>query len=333
MIEAIVYAIGFIALIVGIAVIVTSGNSGGSSEERQDARRYASLFIIIGIVFLILPSFFVVVDAGYVGVQKTLGKVDTKTLSPGLALKNPLTEVIQMSTRTVKYIDYGKSDVATITALSNDGLETSMGIAVTYHINPAKAAELYIQVGEGYQDIVMVNPIHSVPRDMISKYDTKTLYSASQEGSTDRAMLEQELYTQVSERINANGVRDSIVVEQVSIRNIDFVQTYKDSIASKMKMDTEIQQKKLEVERQKMEAERVAAQAEGEANKARIDAKGEADAARIRAQGTKDAMALVGDQYAKILFIQTMKDNPRAIYIPIGNDGLPIIKTVDTATV
>jgi regulator of protease activity HflC (stomatin/prohibitin superfamily) len=171
----------------------------------------------------------------------------------------------------------------------------------------------------------MVNPIHSVPRDLISKYDTKTLYSASREGSTDRAMLEQELYEGITTRLNSIGVPNSIVIEQVSIRDIDFPQVYKDAITSKMQMDTEIQQKALEVQKQEMEAKRVVAQAEGEATANIARAKGEAEANRIRTESLSPALL----QYT---WIQSMKDNPRAIYVPIGNNGLPLFKDVGNTT-
>jgi regulator of protease activity HflC (stomatin/prohibitin superfamily) len=289
------------------------------------------VIVIIMFILSLIGGIIITVPAGSVGVQNTFGVVDTNLLQPGLHIKNPFTEVINYNTRTMKYMDYGKSDVATITALSNDGLETTMGIAVNYRINPEKAAELFKRVGTDYSGVIMVNPIHSVPRDMISKYDTKTLYSASQEGSSDRTKLERELYASVADRINEMGVKDSIIIEQVSIRNIDFVQTYKDSIASKMKMDTEIQQKKLEVDKQVMEAKRVSAEAEGTANKARIEAQGKADAARIEAQGMADASAklsLVSDNYINLYYLQTMKDNPKAIYIPVGQNGLPLFRSV-----
>jgi regulator of protease activity HflC (stomatin/prohibitin superfamily) len=276
---------------------------------------------LVGIV-LIFGFFTTAVPAGNVGIQDTFGSVSDQVLPPGFHLKGPFTGVAMMSTRTTKYIDYGSGDKATITALSHDGLTTTMGIAVNYHINPGKAVDLYKNVGTDYMNVVMVNPIHSVPRDLISKYDTKTLYSASLEGSTDRAKLEQELYSGISERLNAIGVRDSIVIEQVSIRDIDFPQVYKDAITSKMKMDTEIQQKQLEVQRQKMEAERVVAEAEGEANANVARAKGEAEANRIRTASLSNILL----QYT---WIQTMKDNPKAIYIPVGENGLPIFKNVD----
>lgn len=330
MLELIITIVGVFAIAYGVFTTLRA-----VYEDSKRDFKFGLILSAVGSLILISTACFVVVDAGNVGVMNTFGVVDSNTLQPGLSLKTPFTTVIQMSTRTQKYLDYGSDDVATITALSNDGLETTMGIAVNYHLNSAKAPEIYKQVGENYDSIVMVNPIHSVPRDLISKYDTKTLYSASLEGSTDRAMLERELYNQISQRINELGVEDSITIEQVSIRNIDFVQTYKDSIASKMKMDTEIAQKKLEVQKQEMEAKRVAAEAQGIADKARIEAQGKADAMRIEAQGVADANAKISqisENYLDWYFTQTMKDNPRAIYIPTGSNGLPIFKNVESST-
>ncbi len=287
-------------------------------------------WIAIGICFLIAILaiggwILVSVPAGTIGVQDTFGSVSDDTLPPGLHLKNPFTTVYPMSVRTQKYIDYGSSDKASITALSNDGLTTTMGIAVNYHINPDKVVMLYKQVGLNYMDVVMVNPIHSVPRDLISKYDTKTLYSASREGSTDRAKLESELYDGITDRLNAIGVRDSIVIEQVSIRDIDFPEVYKNAITAKMQMDTEIQQKELEVQKQEMEAKRQVVAAEGEAAANIARARGEAEANRIRTESLSDPLL----QYT---WIMTMENNPKAIYIPIGENGLPVFKNVDSAT-
>lgn len=336
MLDAIFSGIGFLGLIAGAICFILVIMARMSMEQKaKDEGRFLKLGFILmvaGILFMFIPNMYVVVDAGTAGVPKTFGVVEDRIMEPGLHLKSPFTEVIPMSTRTQKYLDYGTADKATIVALSNDGLQTTMGIAINFHLNPSKITELYKVVGTDYQGTVMVNPIHSVPRDLISSHDTKTLYSASQEGTTDRAKLEAELFTGITDRLNAIGVRDSIIIEQVSIRDIDFPQVYKDSIASKMKMDTEIQQKALEVTKQEMEAKRVSAEAEGIASKARIEAQGKADALRIEAQGIKDAadkIGLVSPQYLNVLYLQTMKDNPKAIYIPIDENGLPIFKNVD----
>lgn len=279
-----------------------------------------SMHLVMGFVLLLVVlalvwvTMIAVVPAGYVGVRDTFGTVDSVVLPSGIHLKLPITGVHMMSIRTQKYMDYDNSDKATITALSNDGLSTTMGIAVMYHLDSARAVEVYRSVGENYANVVMVNPIHSVPRDLISKYDTKTLYSASTQGSTDRAKIESELMTGITAKLNEIGVSDSIVIEQVSVRDIDFPAVYKDSIANKMKMDTEIQQKELEVKKQEMES-----------NRMRAEAQGIADANKIIANSLTES-------YLKWYTIEMMKQHTGAtFFIPTGPDGVAqpqLVKTV-----
>jgi regulator of protease activity HflC (stomatin/prohibitin superfamily) len=287
-------------------------------SQRDEFNPFKAIFtgVAVLIIILLIWSYMTaVVPAGYVGVKDTFGNVDNDVLQSGFHLKSPLTGVHMMSVRTQKYMDYGSSDKATITALSNDGLATTMDVAVMYHLDPVKAVEIYRGVGENYADVVMVNPIHSVPRDLISRYDTKTLYSASTQGSTDRAKIEGELMEGITARLNDVGVKNSIIIEQVSIRNIDFPQVYKDAITNKMKMDTEIQQKELEVKKQDMES-----------NRMRSEAQGIADANRI-------ISGSLTESYLKWYTIEMMKQHTGATYfMPTGSDGVVIpqlVKTID----
>jgi regulator of protease activity HflC (stomatin/prohibitin superfamily) len=274
------YAAGETLILIAVAVVVI-----------------AALMIILGC--------FTIVPAGHAGVADTFGVVDSNSWQPGIHLKFPWTGVTMFSGKTQKYIDYGSSDTATITALSNEGLSVSMGIAVNYHLNSDKATEVYKKVGPNYQDIVMVNPIHSVPRDIISRYDAKTLYSASQPGSPDRAKIESELYNGIQGGIDKSGVKDSIVIEQVFIREIKLPQTLMDSIASKLKMEQDIAKKKFEVDVQSMES-----------NRMRAEAKGIADANKIIANSLTPS-------YLQWYAIEMMKKHQGATYfIPINSDGV-----------
>jgi len=38
-------------------------------------------------------------------------------------------------------------------------------------------------------------------------------------------------------------------------------------------------------------------------------------------------LSLVSDNYINLYYLQTMKDNPKAIYIPVGQNGLPLFKS------
>jgi len=264
----------------------------------------AGAFIIILFFALFFLGLFTSVPAGNVGVADTFGVVDDNPWQPGLHVKAPWTGVSMFSGQTQKYMDYGNSDVATITALSNEGLSVSMGVAVNYHLDTTKAPEVYKKIGPNYQSVIMVNPIHSVPRDIISKYDAKTLYSASIPGSPDRAKIESELYNGISSGINNVGVKDSVIIEQVFIRNIDLPQSLKDSIASKLQMEQDIAKKEFEVKKQEMES-----------NRMRVEAQGIADANKIIANSLTQS-------YLEWYSIEMMKSHTGATYfIPIGADG------------
>jgi prohibitin 1 len=275
-----------------------------NSSAAGEVLTLVGVFAIVIVIVMVITGCFFTVPAGNVGVTDTFGVVGDTVSQPGLHLKFPWTGVTSLSGQTQKYMDYGSTDTSTITALSNEGLSVSMAIAVNYHLDTTKATEVYKRVGPAYQNIVMVNPIHAVPRDIISKYDVKTLYSASQPGSADRAKIENELYEGIQSGINKGGVKDSIVIEQVFIREIKLPQTLMDSIASKLSMEQQIAQKQFEVQKQ-----------EAESNRMRAEARGIADANKIIANSLTQS-------YLEWYSIEMMKSHPGATYfIPISSNG------------
>jgi regulator of protease activity HflC (stomatin/prohibitin superfamily) len=274
-------------------------------------------FVVTGIVILVgflicLFLFAAVVPAGSVGVKDTFGDVDPVPFQPGIHLKNPFTRVVIMTTQTQKYIDYGTSDVATVDALSNEGLAVSMGIAVNYHIDPMMAPEIYKNIGVEYQTVVMLHPIHAVPRDIISRYDVKTLYSAQRDPSSpDRAKIEGELFDGIKAGLLLNGKERGIVIEKVFIRNIQLPQLLTDAITNKLKMEQEITQKKFEVQKQEAEADRM-----------RAEAQGIADYNKLIAQS-------LTDPYLRWYFVKMLETRQGdTYYVPIGSDGLPLMKVI-----
>jgi len=265
---------------------------------------------LMGIVFLVIFavaawfSMIYSVPAGAVGVQDTFGVVSDEIMQPGLHIKAPWTAIHEFSIRTQKYSE--DSDVISIGALSNEGLTIGMGIAVNYHIVPSKVPELYKTVGPGYQAIVMKQPIHSVPRDIISMYDAKTLYSASvTPDNPDRMKIENELYEGISAGMSERG----IIVEQVFIRNIDLPQSLKDSITAKLQMEQEIARKQFEVQKEREEANRKVAEAQGIADSNRI------------------ISGSLTENYLKWYWLQNMQNNEATTYIQTGTDGFPIALT------
>jgi prohibitin 1 len=260
--------------------------------------------IAVLILFVCAGMLIAVVPAGSVGVSDTFGNVDPNYLPSGLHIKAPWTNIESMSVQTQKYMDYGTTDVATISGLSNEGLPVTMGVAVNYHLNPDKAVDVYKRVGANYASVILVNPIHAVPREVIAQYDVKTLYSAGVPGSPDRVKVEGQLFDGIKNGVNKVGVSDAVTVEQVYIRNIDLPQSLKDAISNKLKMEQEIAQKDFEVQKQIKESDRM----------------------RAEAQGIADANKIIADSlspsYLEWYTIEMMKAHNGATYfIPIDANG------------
>lgn len=283
------------------------------SESSGILKLFVCVLAIIAIVWIALTCV-VAVPAGTVGVKDTFGTVDNDVMQPGLQVKNPFTKIVVFSTKTMKYIE-GGNDVVTITALSNEGLTVSMGIAVNYHILPSMAPTLYNTVGENYPDIIMKQPIHSVPRDIISKYDARTLYSAGKSADNpDRAKIEQELYDGISKgMIDTLGKQRGVIVENVYIRNIALPDTVTKSIENKMKTDQEIETIKLEVLKAEQGAKVKIAEAHGVAESNRIIANS------------------ITPQYLQWYWVENQKTNPNVIYVVPSDSPYPfnIVKDID----
>jgi prohibitin 1 len=265
--------------------------------------------LVVLFILACISGIFVSVPAGNVGVADTFGQVDPVPWQPGLHIKAPWTSIVMFSTQTQKYYDSGSpgdSDVAQIQALSNEGLSITMEIAVNYHLVPEDAPSLYKTVGTSYQTVVMKPPIHSVPRDIISKYDAMTLYSASSSNNTEgRVQIEQQLYDGISKGIlKEDGSSRGIVIESVFLRNVILPKSITDAIEAKQSMQQQIQEKSFEVEKQRMEADRM-----------REEAKGISDANKIIANSLTSS-------YLEWYTIEMMKNHQGATYfIPVGTDG------------
>ena len=314
MIDIILGGIGLVCLTIAAILIIGSVFlSAVEPDVTAEAKRKLITkgigLAVLGVFLITVTSLVTIIPAGSVGVRDTFGVVDKDIFKSGIFLKNPFTNVIMMSYQTQKYYDpttSGDKDVATIEGLSNEGLLVTMGIAVNYHIEPDKAPDLYRMVGTGYPDVIMKPPIHSVPRDIISKYDVKTLYSAGRDiNNPDRARIEQELLEGVSKGVlDATGQNRGIVVERVFLRDVKPPQALLDSITAKLQMEQQIAQKSFEVQVAQKEADRKVAEAQGIANANKIIANS------------------LTQSYLEWYTIEMMKEHTGATYfIPIGSDG------------
>src|SRR5437867_10422269 len=88
------------------------------------------------------------VDAGHVGVLTLFGKVTAEVLPEGIHLVNPFKVNNQLSVRTQEI----KESAA---VPSSEGLVMNLDTSLIYHLNPAKAADVYQKLGPNYLVIVV----------------------------------------------------------------------------------------------------------------------------------------------------------------------------------
>jgi regulator of protease activity HflC (stomatin/prohibitin superfamily) len=264
---------------------------------------------IIGgvVVIVILANTIVIVPAGHTGVRTLFGKVRDKEISAGMHLVNPLENIERMSIRTEEYtmsVSHGEGKrmgADQISALTNEGLPIDLDITVFYHLEENKASDVYKDLGINFQEKIIRPEIRSTIREVVARYNAKDVYSEK------RAEVSDEIRKRMAQTINPRG----IIVEQVLLRNVTLPPKLSASIQEKLQAEQDAQKYDFVLEKEKKEAERK----------------------RIEAEGQRDAQKIINEsltpKYLEYLYIRELKEREGTIYVPIGNNGLPLFKGIE----
>ena len=262
--------------------------------------------VVALIAIIIILNIFIVIPAGSTGVRTLFGKVKSKEISAGLHIINPLESIERMSVRTEEYtmsVSQGEGQrvgADQISALTNEGLPIDLDITVFYHLQENKASDVYKDLGLNFQEKIIRPEIRSTIREVIARYDAKDVYSEK------RAEVSSEIQKRMEETINPRG----IIVEQVLLRNVTLPAKLSSSIQEKLQAEQDAQKYDFILQKEAKEAERK----------------------RVEAAGQRDAQTIINEsltpKYLQYLYINELKDREGTIYVPTGNDGLPLFKSV-----
>ena len=273
-----------------------------SSKNKKIILTIAGL--IIG--FIILVNSVVTIPAGNTGVQSLFGKVKDDELSEGIHIINPFMSVDKMSIRTEEYTMSGvtgegkRVGADQISALTKEGLPIDLDITIQYRLVEDTASEVYRKLGLNYQEKIIRPVIRSVIREIIAQYDAKDVYSEK------RTEITSSIKESLVKAIEPRG----ILIEQVLLRNVTLPDKLSASIQAKLQSEQESQRYDFVLNKEKKEAERK----------------------RIEAEGQKNAQRIISEsltpRYLQYLYINELKDRAGTIYIPTGQDGLPLFKNI-----
>ncbi len=207
------------------------------------------------------------IDTGNVGVERTLGKVSSEALPPGIYL----TVFKSVDEFTAKEISFQLADM---TPKSRDNLTMKdVDIDVYFKVMPAAIPTLFTKyqgdvvrhadvVRDGSKDLVIAySRVSREAREAVYKsiaeMDATTMH-------TKRAELSERVRGELQKELDATD-KGAFVVTAVNVRNLLTDPAIEAAIRQRAETDQAIERKRKEVELAKAEAERLIVEAEGQA--------------------------------------------------------------------
>lgn len=254
------FIVSTIASLVSLAVFF-------SSKQLVDNRKIqlvikaisGSIAVLAGINAL--SRLIIVIPVGNIGVEYFQGKVSNRTLPAGIYAINPFSDIVQFSTRL-------RDIKEEISATSKEGLALNLDISIQYRIDPAKAGNVYQNIGTDEREIV-ISRFRAIAREIVAGYPAEAVYSTKRE----------EIRLQLREKLRLYITPLGFVVDEALLRNVKIPETLQEAIQQRLKAEQENLQMQFVLAKEKQEAERK-----------RIEAKGRADAQKILAEGLTPAI-------------------------------------------
>jgi prohibitin 1 len=258
--------------------------------------RGAGTILLLVVAAIIALSSTSCVRTGHVGVVSMFGRVTGRTLSEGIHIVNPVANVTELSIKTQEIKE--KASVP-----SKEGLIMGLEASILYHLDPARAATVYQQMGPTYADILLIPTFRSAIRAITAGNTAASLYSDGREG------IAQQILEDVRRQVAPRGV----IVENVLLRDLQLPETLKHAIEAKQQAQQEAQRMEYVLQREKQEAERKRVEAAGIKDFQDIVSQGISEKL-LEWKGIEATMELVKSQNAKVIVVGNSKNGLPLIY-------------------
>ncbi len=280
------------------------------NRNTRPALRVIGIGLIVLVAAIIVFSSYTIVNPGHRGVVVMLGRVEKTTLGEGFHLIVPpiVRTVVQVDVRTKKL-------EALAEAASSDLQLINVTGVLNYHLEPANVSLLYQEVGLDYENIIIVPALQEAIKASTAQFRIERIL-------VERDVLKGRIQENLTKRLAINH----IVVDQVSLANVEFSQEFNAAIERKQVAEQTALQKQYELQQAQKEVEITLAKADGEKKAAIIAAEGRAEARRVEAQAEAAALELIADQLRDnadlIKYTWAIKVSPtiKTVLLPAGQD-------------
>jgi prohibitin 2 len=219
----------------------------------KNIRNMVTLGLILLAALIIVLNGFTTVQSGFVGVKKTLGKLDTGYLGAGLHFKIPfMQEIILVNTQVLK----SETQAA---ASSKDMQTTHTSIVVNYRVDETRASHLLSTVGPTYATIIIAPAIQEVLKATTSQYSAEELVTKRETVALG-----------IKEGMEKKLVKYDLIVTDISITNFEFEKAFNESIEAKQVAAQQAIKAENDLRRIEIEAKQKIAEAGAEAEALRL---------------------------------------------------------------
>ncbi|MFN5515114.1 MAG: prohibitin family protein [Cyanobacteriota bacterium] len=238
-----------------------------------------------------LRRFLIVIPAGEVGIGETLGQVAEQTLAPGIHFVNPLTEVSTFSTRLQDLKE-------TVETTSKEGLGFKIDVSLQYRLDPQRAGDVYLKVGNNEKEII-ISRFRSLVRQTTAQYPLTEIYGPR------RSQIAQFLQQEMTRQLQPLG----FIVEETLLREIVLPESIQAAIQSKVAAEQATQQIEVEIVKARKDAERKKIEAQGTAEAQKILSAGLTEQS-LRLKQIEALDKLAQSQNSKIIILGGKDNSP-----------------------
>lgn len=264
-----------------------------------------------------------IVQPGNVGIVITAGSVADTVKGEGFYLKVPFIQTVkQMEIRTQK-MEWSSTE-APITAASKDLQDVYVNAVVTFHPLPNQCAVIFKTIGLDYAEkIVRPRAINTI-KTHTAKYNVA-------ETLQNRERITQD----VNDDLRRQLEEYDLVLENVSLVNIDFRPEYKQAIEKKQIAEKEVETQRYTLEKQALEAQQQVKMAEADKESKILAAEAQKQVKILEGQGVEEFNKLVSASITKELIeYKALQNQEKAIekwsgqypQVVAGGESIPMIQ-------
>lgn len=256
-------------------VYIPNNKNNFKEKETMENKKVSTKKIIIGAIIAVLVIVLVfasvkIVPTGYTGVRRTFGQISQQTVEEGINFKIPFVQ-------TISLVNNKQQDAVFENQIWGESQEKTPVYAantiVTYHISADKSVWLRTNVSS-IKDLINEPIVSSALKAAMLKLTVADV--------TDRTVLEPMVKDYINASLAEKYGENTVVVEKVTITNMDFEDTYNEAIAAKSIAQQQYEQ-------QAIENAKAVEKAEADKQVALKNAEAEAEAAKIKANGQAEA--------------------------------------------